>query len=317
MAVHPESRYASAVALAADVESWLADEPVEGVRESTGRRLGRWERRHRTFIRVSGMALFAVALVATAAALMVNRARERAEDRRRQAVDLGQIAEASKQEADRQRDTLSRLTTRLTLDRGLSLLERNDRRAGLLWLARSLTGTSGHGDPFEHAIRTNLAAWSRSLTRQRDCLEHRGPVRVVAWSPTGQSIATGSDDGSARLWDPVSGEPLCSPLAHGGPIKALAYSPDGKTLATASEDQTARLWNTASGLARGEVMHHRGPVTSLAFTPDASTLVTASMDGMLRLWNGTTGQPRGLPLDHGKPLKSVVIAPERQSRCEP
>jgi eukaryotic-like serine/threonine-protein kinase len=309
MAVRPESRYASAVALAADIESWLADEPVEGVRESTGRRLGRWERRHRTFLRVSGLALFAVALVAVAAALMVNRARERAEDRRVQAVGMGQIAEVRTREADLQRDALRRLTTRLTLDRGLSLLERNDRRTGLLWLARSLTGASGHDDPFEHAIRTNLAAWSRSLTRQRDCLEHKGPVRVVAWSPTGRSVASGSDDGTARVWDPVSGDPLGLPLVHGGPIKALAYSHDGKTIATASEDQTARLWNTASGLVRGEVMSHRGPVTSLAFTSDDTSLVTGSTDGMLRLWDGTTGQPRGRPLEHGKPLKSIAIAP--------
>ena len=73
--------------------------------------------------------------------------RERAEDRRRQAVEIGEIAEARKQEADRQRDALRRLTTRLTLDRGLSLLEHNDRRAGLLWLARSLGGHERPGRP--------------------------------------------------------------------------------------------------------------------------------------------------------------------------
>ena len=258
---------------------------------------------------MSGLALFTIAMVAIAAASHGKPRRERAEDRRQQAVELGDIAEARKQEADRQRDELRRLSTRLTLDRGLSLLENNDRRAGLLWLARSLAGISGH-DPFEHAIRSNIAAWSRSLTRQRVCLQHRRPVRAVAWSPTGQSIATGSEDATARLWDPVSAEPLCPSLEHGGPIKAIRYSHDGKTLATASEDQTARLWNAASGLVRGEVMHHRGPVTSLAFTPENKTLVTASSDGMVRLWDGATGLPRGLPLEHGKPLKLIAISPD-------
>jgi eukaryotic-like serine/threonine-protein kinase len=310
MSLQPEGRYPSAVSLAADIESWLADEPVQGFRESPGRRLGRWERRHRTFIRVSGLASIAVALVAIAAALLVNRARERAELRRQQAVELGAIADARKQESDRQRDALGRLTTRLTLDRSLSLLDHNDRRAGLLWLARSLVGASGQARALEPSIRTEMGAWSRSLDRLGACLEHRGPVRVVAWAPSGRSVATGSDDGTARLWDPVSGASLCAPLQHAGPILDVTFAHDGKTLATASEDQTARLWNAASGLPRGDAMRHRGPVTSLEFTPDGTTLVTGSTDGTVRAWDGSTGEPRGEPLTHGKPVKSVTVAPD-------
>src|SRR5205807_9120511 len=47
MALRPEDRYASARALADDVEHWLADEPVAAYREPLLRRLGRWRRRHR------------------------------------------------------------------------------------------------------------------------------------------------------------------------------------------------------------------------------------------------------------------------------
>jgi WD40 repeat protein/serine/threonine protein kinase len=310
MAVNPSGRYESALALAADIESWLADEPAEGVPESAGPKLGRWERRHRAFLRVTGLALIVVAAVSIVAALTVNAARERADDRRREAVAFSEYAQARKKEADDQRDTLRRLTTRLTFDRGLSLLDHDDRRTGLLWLARALGGASQVGDPLEPAIRTNLAAWSQSLHRLRECLEHRAPVVAVAWGPTGRSVATASADGKARLWEPVSGAPLGPPLAHAGPITAMAYSPDGTTLATASEDQSARLWNAVSGLARGEPMRHRGPVTSLAFTPDGATIVTASADGTVRLWDTTTGQPRGLPLEHGKPVTRVVVAPD-------
>ena len=46
------------LALAADIESWLADEPVAGRAPSRWRAgLPTWERKHRTFLRVSGMAL--------------------------------------------------------------------------------------------------------------------------------------------------------------------------------------------------------------------------------------------------------------------
>src|SRR5262249_27997104 len=61
MALQPQDRYATAQALAADVEHWLADEPVTAYREPLLRRLGRWRRRH--------PALAAVAAVLVLAAL--------------------------------------------------------------------------------------------------------------------------------------------------------------------------------------------------------------------------------------------------------
>jgi WD40 repeat protein/serine/threonine protein kinase len=312
MALRAEDRHNSPVQLAADVESWLADEPVHGIRESLGPRLGRWERRHRTFIRAGGLGLIAVSIVSIAAAVWVNSARQRAEERRRQAFALREIAETRKIEANRQRDALRQLTTRLTLDRGLSLLE-NNQQVGLLWLARSLHGASQQNDPFEPAIRANLGAWSKLAHRLRDCLEHQGPVRVVAWSRTGGSVATASDDGTAGLWDPVTGTRLCPPIRHGGPVRSLAYTSDGKFLATGSEDRTARIWNAQSGLARGEPMLHLGPVTSVGFSADDATLITASGDGMVRLWDAGTGQLAGQPLAHGKPLSILRVAPDGKS----
>jgi WD40 repeat protein/serine/threonine protein kinase len=313
MSVRPEDRYASPQELGSDIESWLADEAVSGVREPLGARLGRWERRHRTFLRVSGLALVTFALVAIAAALGVNTARQRADERRKEALVLSKVAETRKQEADSQRDALQRLTTRLTLDRGLSLVENRDHRAGLLWLARSLQGATDQDQLLEPAIRGNLAAWSMVLHRLRDCIVHQGPVRAVAWSPTGRSVASGGEDGIVHVRDPSTGEPLCPPLKHGGPVRSLAYTRDGKTLATASDDGTARLWNTSSGSPRGEPMKHGGPVTALAISPDDATVVTASGDGLVRLWDIGTGQLRGQPLAQGKPLVSVVIAPDGKS----
>ncbi len=54
-------RYASALDLAREVESWLADEPVSAYREPWYDRLRRWGRRHRTLVTTSAFAVvFAV-----------------------------------------------------------------------------------------------------------------------------------------------------------------------------------------------------------------------------------------------------------------
>jgi serine/threonine-protein kinase len=70
MALRPEDRYATALGLAADIEHWLADEPVSAYREPLPMRLRRWMRRHRGL--VTGLALAAVvALVGLASGLMI------------------------------------------------------------------------------------------------------------------------------------------------------------------------------------------------------------------------------------------------------
>ncbi len=76
MALKPEDRYATPLALAADIERWLADEPVLAHREPATAQLARWGRRHKPWVAgVAGLLLTAV--VALAGGLWaVNRERQ-------------------------------------------------------------------------------------------------------------------------------------------------------------------------------------------------------------------------------------------------
>jgi serine/threonine-protein kinase len=70
MAVQPADRYATARALADDIDRWMAEEPVDAWREPFSRRARRWARRHRTSVATAAAAVF-VALLGTATVLAV------------------------------------------------------------------------------------------------------------------------------------------------------------------------------------------------------------------------------------------------------
>jgi WD40 repeat protein len=65
----------------------------------------------------------------------------------------------------------------------------------------------------------------------------------VAFSPDGNTIATASTDGTARLWDVQTGRELRRFVGHTAGVENMIFSPDGRYIATASDDGTARLWD--------------------------------------------------------------------------
>lgn len=88
---------------------------------------------------------------------------------------------------------------------------------------------------------------AESLRPQFNELAHfrRLPVRTLAFSPDGLWLASGCDDGTARIWDARTGLLVTCWLPHDGPVTALAFSPDGRELASASRGGPIRFWDLA------------------------------------------------------------------------
>ena len=57
----------------------------------------------------------------------------------------------------------------------------------------------------------------------------------VAFSPDSKLLASADGDGTVRLWNPATGQPVGAPIQAGAQtgVVAVAFSPDGKLLASA------------------------------------------------------------------------------------
>jgi WD40 repeat protein len=124
-----------------------------------------------------------------------------------------------------------------------------------------------------------------------------GGIRTVAYSPTGESIVGGGEDGTVWRWAIAGGGSLGEPLS--GPsveVHDVAYSPDGRTIAAGGGDGSIRRWNALTGETLGEhLADDAQAVTTVSYSPDGQTLVAGGASGV-RLWDVASGLFSHLPL---------------------
>ena len=104
------------------------------------------------------------------------------------------------------------------------------------------------------AVASSIGIWLYdTATHQEIALltGHTHEVRSVAFSPDGNTIASGSDDNTIRLWNVHGRKHQQTLKGHTAPVVSVAFSPDGRTLASGSRDGTVLLWELNPSTAFG------------------------------------------------------------------
>jgi WD40 repeat protein len=142
---------------------------------------------------------------------------------------------------------------------------------------------------------------------------HTETVFSVAFSPISQSIVSGSDDHTVRVWDASTGTERHIMHGHEGGVRSAAFSPDGQCVVSGSDDKTVRVWDATTGTER-HIMHgHEGGVFSVAFSPNGRFIASGSLDKTVRLWDASTGTERHVMHGHESGVSSVAFSPDSQS----
>jgi WD40 repeat protein len=150
--------------------------------------------------------------------------------------------------------------------------------------------------------------------RVRSLTGHSQWVTSLAISPNGQTLASGSLDGTINLWNLATGELQGTLLAD--QVSVLAFSPDGTTLASGSRFVRAvgtkvfhpiQMWDVATG-QRLTTIDAGEPVTAIAFSPDGQRLAFGTTKASV--WDLST-QRLGYTVDSGD-LNALIFSADGQ-----
>ena len=133
--------------------------------------------------------------------------------------------------------------------------------------------------PWQAGVMTRPSVYG--MWAQVALFAHSPGIRIVvlsvSFSPDGQTLASGSDDDTIRLWDVGTGRVIRTLTGHTASVLSVSFSPDGQTLASGSEGTIPSVYGMWAQVAL--FAHSPGirlVVVSVSFSPDGQTLASGS-----------------------------------------
>ena len=155
-------------------------------------------------------------------------------------------------------------------------------------------------------------------TAQADILRgHTHWARSLAFSPDGQTLASGSKDKTIKFWDVASGQLLGTMAGHRRSVIRLAWSPDGRFLASVGglivEPNglgEVKLWDPIQRKEVVTLTNQNSPVCSVAFSSDSQKLATGDGTGAVALWDVITQRQITTLFAHSNQVRGLAFSPD-------
>jgi WD40 repeat protein len=114
-------------------------------------------------------------------------------------------------------------------------------------------------------------------------LEHQFEVTYLAWDEGAKQILTGTVDGTARVWDSTTGQPITPQLRH--QIKIFGWSWGPNIVLTDGERKYRWVWDLAPDDRPSEDWVALMQLLSCRRTEDPGTLGPLSREEIDQAWN--------------------------------
>lgn len=133
------------------------------------------------------------------------------------------------------------------------------------------------------AVATSIGIWIYDVQTGEalDLLTgHTAPVKSIAFSPDGETLATGSVDNTIRLWDTHARKLKSTYVAYNRQtgiskgVNLLAFSPSGKTLTSNGDIWVIKNWDLLTGDVIQTFSSDVTPLSAMTYSPDGAMLLT-------------------------------------------
>jgi WD40 repeat protein len=282
-------RYETAGGIAADVQRYLNDEPVQACPPSAWYRFRKFARRNKAALAMAsvvGLAVVvAVAVLATSTFLIA----------RQQRVTASALQAEKGAKEDLRRDSSFH---RIALaHRELSV---NNLKRALQLLKE---------------CPEDLREWewhylARLCRVEPVILPDQTEVHSLAFSPDGEFLATAGGDGAIKIWNIATLRVIQAFPAHGGFVCSVAFHPDGKHLVSVGADKQVKVWEWRT---RQEVFARpcggaHFSMHAAAFSPQGGRQLAVGGAGDVTVWDWRNGQLLHTFAGHEKHRVSVAFS---------
>jgi len=111
------------------------------------------------------------------------------------------------------------------------------------------------------------------------------------WSPDGEQVAFGYQDGEVRIFNSETGEEELLVLGHDAGTTWIDYSPSGDRILTCGEDKKVKIWDAASGELLLAFTGHQDRVYDCHWSPDGKRISSNDWEaGNVYIWDSKNGE---------------------------
>jgi WD40 repeat protein/serine/threonine protein kinase len=139
---------------------------------------------------------------------------------------------------------------------------------------------------------------------------HTDHVSSLSFSAKGNRLASGSWDGSIRLWD-VAKRKTLSIYQNGDRVHEVAFAPQGQLLASAGDSQGIRLWQTGRATVSGAPYPASKKIAAVTVDKEAKHIATGHWDNSVRVWRKERREAISVLKGHRGWVTSLAIHPNK------